>query len=105
VPSVWQEPFSLVVLEGMAAGLPVVASNTGGTAEAITDGRTGFLFDARDTAELAHLLDRLEENRSLCQRLGAAAQDEVRRRFRIEEMVDRLLSSVVSRQSMVATDD
>jgi len=90
VPSVWEEPFSLVVLEGMAAGLPVVASNTGGTAEAITDQQTGFLFDPRRSQLLTNVLDRLEEDRPLCHRVGAQARQEVRRRFTIELMVDRL---------------
>jgi len=42
VPSVY-EPFGIVALEGMAAGVPVVASNTGGLAEIIEHDRTGFL--------------------------------------------------------------
>jgi glycosyltransferase involved in cell wall biosynthesis len=91
VPSVWEEPFSLVVLEGMAAGLAVVAADTGGTAEALTDQQTGFLFRARDSQALTGLLDRLEEERALCHRVGTRAQEEVRRRFSIETMVDQLL--------------
>lgn len=96
VPSVWQEPFSLGVLEGMAAGLPVIASRTGGTPEAIADGETGFLFDPRQPPELTALLNRLEEDRDLAWRVGTAAQGEVRRRFTIEEMVDRLLQCAFS---------
>jgi glycogen synthase len=89
-PSLWQEPLSLTVLEGMAAGLPVVASRTGGTPEAITDERTGFLFNPERSKELTQVLDRLEEDRGLCYRVGMAAQEEVRHRFTMETMVDLL---------------
>jgi glycosyltransferase involved in cell wall biosynthesis len=91
VPSLWQEPFSLVVLEGMAAGLVVVASNTGGTPEAIDHGRTGFLFSPDQPGELTDLVDALERNRALCRRVGVRARQEVRRRFTIKRMVDTFL--------------
>ncbi len=91
VPSLWDEPFSVVLLEGMALGLPVVATDTGGTPEAICDGATGFLFARGASAELTAILDRLEKDRDLCRRVGAVARRLVRQRFTIERMVDRLL--------------
>jgi glycosyltransferase involved in cell wall biosynthesis len=92
VPSVWEEPFSIVVLEGMSAGLPVLASDTGGTAEAVEDGENGFLFPAGDARTLAGLVDRLNANRSLCRRLGERGRGRVRHRFNMEVMVDQLLA-------------
>ncbi len=92
VPSRWQEPFSRVVLEGMASGLPVVASRTGGTPEAISSGRTGFLIDAREPRQLTTLLDQLDADRRLAWQVGQKGQEEVRSRFSIEAMVDRLLA-------------
>jgi glycosyltransferase involved in cell wall biosynthesis len=92
VPSVWDEPFSIVVLEGMSLGLAVVASDTGGTAEAILDGETGLLFPRGDAGELAAAIDRLEEDRPLCQRLGAGGRERVLGRFTLERMVDQLLA-------------
>ena len=91
VPSVWDEPFSVALLEGMALGLPVVASATGGTPEAVRDGDTGFLFERGRADELTAILDRLEGDRELCQRVGARARRLVRQRFTIERMVDGLL--------------
>ncbi len=91
VPSVGDEPFGRVVLEGMALGLPVVASDGGGTAEVIRHGDTGFLFARGATAELTAVLDRLEDDRELCGRVGARARRSVLQRFTIERMVDRLL--------------
>jgi glycosyltransferase involved in cell wall biosynthesis len=93
VPSLWDEPFSIVVLEGLAAGLAVVASATGGTPEAITHGETGLLFARGSAEELAAALDRLEEDRSLGRRLGAHARAAVRARFTLGGMVDGLLDA------------
>ncbi len=45
VPSVWEEPFGLVAVEGMARSLPVVACRSGGLADIIEDGETGFLVE------------------------------------------------------------
>jgi glycosyltransferase involved in cell wall biosynthesis len=100
VPSTWDEPFSIVVLEGMGVGLPVVASNTGGTAEAITDGENGFLFRRGDYRELAAVLDRLEEDRDLCRRVGARARQRVLGRFTMEHMVDQILANVTARPAV-----
>jgi glycosyltransferase involved in cell wall biosynthesis len=91
VPSVWDEPFSVVLLEGMAAGLPVVAADTGGTGEAVRDGDTGFLFGRGRVDELTAIIDRLEEDRDLCRRVGARARRMVLQQYTIERMVDGLM--------------
>jgi glycosyltransferase involved in cell wall biosynthesis len=92
VPSVWNEPFSIVLLEGMSVGLVVVASDTGGTGEAITDVETGFLFAGGNDQELAAILNRLDADRPLCQRVGARACQVVSTRFTMEHMVDQILA-------------
>ncbi len=56
LPSLYGEGLPMVVLEAMAAGLPVIATRIDGLSEAIRDGRDGFLFDAGDAAALSHLL-------------------------------------------------
>jgi glycosyltransferase involved in cell wall biosynthesis len=91
VPSVWAEPFGLVLLEGMALGLPVVAADTGGMPEIVRHAHSGFLFGRGQTAELTAIIDRLEDDRELCASLGAQARRLVRQRYTIERMVDRLL--------------
>jgi glycosyltransferase involved in cell wall biosynthesis len=90
MPSTWDEPFSIVVLEGMGIGLPVVASDTGGTAEAIRDGENGFLFERGDARGLAAVLDRLENDRGLCRRVGARGRQEVLRQYTLSGMVDQI---------------
>ena len=57
VPSRWDEPFGMTTVEGMASGLAVVASNTGGTPEVVGD--AGFLFERDDAGSLAAHLARL----------------------------------------------
>jgi glycosyltransferase involved in cell wall biosynthesis len=90
VPSEWDEPFSIVVLEGMGVGLPVIASRTGGTGEGIVDGVNGFLFPRFDSRTLAGLIDRLEEDRALCRRVGIRARQEILQRYTMEELVDTI---------------
>lgn len=92
-----REGFSIVLIESLAAGLPVVATNVGGNAEAIEEGVSGFLVPAGDAACLADRLTRLLEDENLRSRMSEAAG---RRslRFSLEETVratealyDRLL--------------
>ena len=69
VPSVWLENSPLVVREAFAAGLPVVASNLGGMAELVEDGRNGLLFEAGDAADLRRVIARLLDEPGLLARL------------------------------------
>lgn len=56
VPSLWHEPFGLVLCEAISAGVPVVASAVGGIPEVIKHGQCGLLFDRADGAALrAHV--------------------------------------------------
>lgn len=71
--SVIPEPFGQVVLEGMAAGLPVLAPDEGGPAAIIADGSTGRLFSSRDEASLARGMSELASDPQERRRLGAAA--------------------------------
>jgi glycosyltransferase involved in cell wall biosynthesis len=93
-PSLWDEPFSLVVLEGLAAGLAVIASDAGGTPEAVEDGVNGVLFPRGDAGRLAEAIDRLDADRPLCRRLADEGRRAARERFALEGMVDRLLAAL-----------
>lgn len=72
-------PFS--ILEAMAAGLPVVASDVGGVGELVADGETGLLVASADSARLAEALRSLLADPGLRKRLGAAGQARARERF------------------------
>src|ERR1700704_3441600 len=72
--SIIPEPFGQVVIEGMAAGLPVVAAGAGGPAEVIEDGVTGILYPPGDVGALASALRKLAAKPHLRERLGRAGR-------------------------------
>lgn len=80
VPSLY-EPFGIVALEGMARGLPVVVSDTGGLAEIVDNESTGLKVPPNNSVELSNALRRLLVDRQLSEKLKRNALDEVRRRF------------------------
>lgn len=59
LPSLWDEPFGIVGVEALGAGTPVVASDVGGVASWLDDGRTGVLVPRGDARALAHALSTL----------------------------------------------
>lgn len=68
------EPFGQVVVEGMAAGLPVVAANAGGPAEIITNEVNGLLYPMGQASALAERLQALASSAALRRRLGDAGR-------------------------------
>jgi glycosyltransferase involved in cell wall biosynthesis len=76
--SVIPEPFGRVIVEGMAAGLPVVAAGAGGPDEIVTDGVDGLLYPPGDVDELAATLRRVSTDMALAERLGRAAVERAR---------------------------
>jgi glycosyltransferase involved in cell wall biosynthesis len=76
--SVIPEPFGRVIVEGMAAGLPVVAAGAGGPTEIVTDGVDGLIHRPGDVADLAASLRRLAADPELRRRLGTAAVESAR---------------------------
>jgi glycosyltransferase involved in cell wall biosynthesis len=88
--SVRPEPFGQVVLEGMAAEVPVIAAGAGGPAELITDGVDGLLTTPGDAAELAAAMGRLADDPQLRATLAIAARERSRE-FTPERTATRLL--------------
>jgi sugar transferase (PEP-CTERM/EpsH1 system associated) len=80
------EGISNSLLEAMATGLPVLATDTGGNPEVVA-GETGFLFPVGDEACLARLLMALEGEPERRLRMGQAALRRVREEFSIDAMV------------------
>jgi glycosyltransferase involved in cell wall biosynthesis len=87
----WEEPLSRSMLEGMALGVPVVATDTGGPAEVIEDGRTGFLVPPRDVTAWAAVLERVLAGDFDHEGLRRRAAAVVEARFDVEPFVDRLV--------------
>lgn len=83
------EPFSRVVIEGMALGRPIVASSTGGTPEAIDHGVSGLLVPPNDPEALASQIALLADRPELRETLGRGAIEKLERRFHIRSHVAR----------------
>ena len=68
------EPFGLVILEAMAAGLPVVCTDGGGNRDLIRNGENGFILDTENPEELADKIEYLLTNAEQRIRMGSNAQ-------------------------------
>lgn len=88
-PSVWPEPFGIVVLEAMAAGRPVIASRIGGLPDVVVDADTGLLVPPGDPVALQEALERLLADRDLCDQLGQAGLQRVEQ-FRAGVVIPRI---------------
>ncbi len=83
------EGLSQALLEAMALGLPVVASEAGGNPDLITSGVTGLLVPPLDPAAWARALETLLGDGGTAARLGAAGRELVRRGFALERTIER----------------
>jgi glycosyltransferase involved in cell wall biosynthesis len=92
------EGHSMVVLEAMARGLPIVATAVGGVSETVRHGINGFVAPVRGVREIATALETLAGDQALRSRMGRASLELVRN-FSLDRMVDQtaaLYAQVVS---------
>ena len=78
-----------VVMEAMAAGLPVVASDISGNRDLVVPGETGYLTPLGDRGALARFANKILDDPELAHRLGAAGRRRVEQEFSVEAMVER----------------
>jgi len=97
--SISSEPFGMVIVEGMAAGKPVIASYGGGVPEIIVDGESGLLFPMGDADALAQKIETLLNDPRCAQQIGRAGFHRVRQHFtaaraarQIEDVYARMLA-------------
>lgn len=88
--SIRPEPFSLVCLEAMALGKPVIASAEGGTAEIVQHKATGLLVSPNDPEKLADAMMELLQNESLRLQMGRAGCLRAQQEFSISGMMQSL---------------
>jgi glycosyltransferase involved in cell wall biosynthesis len=81
------EGISIALLEAMACGVPVIATNVGGNPEVVEDGVTGILVPANDDAAMTEALLRMYRSPEMRKAMGAAGRVKVVRDFEIRRMV------------------
>ena len=89
IPSLW-EPFGIVAIEMMAAGIPVVAANLGGLRDNIRNGITGFLVPSENAQAIAESVLRLISDDRLGRELAEEAHAYVAEHFAIEKVALRI---------------
>lgn len=77
----WIEAQGLTFLEAMVAGLPVIATRTGGIVDTVVDGETGLLVPERSPEQIASAVRRLLDDTDLAGRITAAARHRILREF------------------------
>ncbi|MDD4051718.1 MAG: glycosyltransferase family 4 protein [candidate division Zixibacteria bacterium] len=84
------EPYGIVLVEAMAAGLPVVATRTGGIPEVVAENETALLVKPADPAGLTEAIERMYTDPSLPLAFGRAGRERFLKYFRLETMIERL---------------
>ncbi len=82
--SITGEPFGQVIIEGMAAGKPVVATNGGGVPEIVVHNETGLLVPMGKATEMADAICMLLSNPARAQQMGVLGLERVRKHFTIQ---------------------
>jgi glycosyltransferase involved in cell wall biosynthesis len=75
------EPFGIVFLEAFAHGVPIVATNIGAIPDFVEQGRSGYMVDCNDAAQLANRLNELLANPARCAAFGVRGQTLVGSRY------------------------
>jgi phosphatidylinositol alpha-1,6-mannosyltransferase len=92
-----QEGFGIVFLEAAACGVPQLAGDSGGAAEAVVDGETGLVVDRPDRPDdVAAALSRLLDDQPLRAQLGAAARARAESTFAYDVLAGRLRAALVA---------
>jgi glycosyltransferase involved in cell wall biosynthesis len=81
------EGLGLVLLEAMAAGIPVVAPRVGGIPEVISGEHVGILIEQRNPHLFAHAFTQLDHDQKLRQELVSTAKEHVRKHFSLQTMI------------------
>ncbi|PYJ36526.1 MAG: hypothetical protein DME81_10045 [Verrucomicrobia bacterium] len=87
-----------VIMEAMAAGLPVVSTATGGIPEMVVQNETGFLVSPGDAVALAGAIERLFDDLGLARCLGERGFQRAKQLFSVEKNVRELLATITNRE-------
>jgi glycosyltransferase involved in cell wall biosynthesis len=85
------EGFSNAILEAMASGLPIVATNVGGNAEALQEGQIGIVVEPNNPEALCSAMREIMNNKELCLKFSAAGKKSIREKYSVDAMVSSYL--------------
>jgi glycosyltransferase involved in cell wall biosynthesis len=85
-----EEGFSNVLLEGMACGKPIVATDVGGNAESVLDGVTGFIVPPRNPVKMAEALKMLLCDPALREKFGKAGRSRMEEKFSLKKLLEEM---------------
>lgn len=85
--SILPEPFSLIILEAMASGKPVVATRTGGVPEVVEDKVTAILVEPENSEQLSKAILKLLEDREASEKMGRAGRKRAEELFSIQRFI------------------
>ncbi|KAA3657349.1 MAG: glycosyltransferase [Calditrichaeota bacterium] len=88
LPSIAGEGLPNVVLEAMACSKPVVAADVGGTAEAVNDGKNGFVFPPKDIDKMAAALEKLITDRKLLKTFSQNSRSIAENEFSLQKEIN-----------------
>ena len=101
VPSIWNEPFSLVTIESMASGTPVVAFDAGILKEIIGNGVGGFIVPVGDIGQAKQRIIDLLTNDDLFKKMSKNARDRVCKFYSNEDRIsslDKVIKKLIENQ-------
>lgn len=101
-PSIWEEPFSITLLEAMAHGLAVVSTPTGGSAEILRHGENSLVFPAENAKELADRIELLIQQPELMTQIRLQAIETVHAKHALEHIaaeIERYLLWIAQQNS------
>jgi glycosyltransferase involved in cell wall biosynthesis len=93
-PSVWEEPFSITVLEALASGLAVVGTPTGGSDEILEDGLNALIFEKENAEQCAAYISRLLTDERLFAQIRWRGRSTIEQEYQLKQMVDRIERSL-----------
>jgi len=99
-PSLWPETLGIVGLEALARGVPVVASDVGGTSEWCLEGETGYRVPPKDAGAIRDAVLKLLRDDSMLSSFGQRGIDLIHERFRPQMHVDALIHHYQSAEAM-----
>lgn len=91
-PSLWNEPFGMILIEAMSCEIPVVSTRVGGIPEVVVEGKTGLLTAPDDPQALANAILQLFRNRDQRRKMGVNGRERVKSQFTWDQTAEVLES-------------